>query len=178
METNKANYTKNSLQVRDIVQVGLFSAIIFAATTAIHIPYGNGGVIHLGDSMVFLAALLFGKKKAAFAGAIGMTLFDVLNGYVVWAPFTLVIKALMGYIAGSIAYSGNSKGESLLRNAAGMVLGGLWMTAGYYIAEAIITGNVISPIIGVPGNLLQFGAGAVIALFISAALKGTRYFNR
>lgn len=177
MEMKKSNISNVSSRVRSIVQLGLLSALTFAAAWAIHIPYGNGGVLHLGDSMIFLTAVLFGRKYAAISGALGMTMFDILSGFPVWAPYTLVIKAAMGLIAGSIAYSGSSKGDSTIKNMVGMLLAGIWMTAGYYAAEGIITGNWIAPVVGIPGNVVQFGAGAVISVVIIAAIRRTNYFR-
>ncbi|MGE5633363.1 MAG: ECF transporter S component [Caulobacteraceae bacterium] len=177
MDTKKANYSSTSSKIRDIVQVGLLSALTFVAAMAIHIPYGNGGVIHLGDSMIFLTAVLFGRRYAAISGAIGMSLFDVLSGFSVWAPYTFVIKAVMGLITGSIAYSGSSRGNSKVKNLIGMLLAGIWMCFGYYIAEAIITNNMVAPVASIFGNVVQFGAGAVIAFVIIAGIKKTSYFN-
>lgn len=178
MEVKKSGCSNTSSKVKDMVQIGLLSALTFVAAMAIHIPYGNGGVLHLGDSMIFLTAVLFGRKYAAISGALGMTMFDILSGYSAWAPYTLVVKAVMGFVAGSIAYGRNAEGESIIRNIAAMVLAGIWMIIGYYIAEGIITGNWIAPIVGVSGNAVQFGAGTVIALVITAAIKRTSYFKK
>src|SRR3712207_8052524 len=46
------------------IQVGIMAAIVFVATSIVHIP-SIMGVVHLGDSMVFLAAILLGRKKGA-----------------------------------------------------------------------------------------------------------------
>lgn len=177
METRNSSINRTSSKVKELVQLGLLSALTFVATMAIHVPSFNGGVVHLGDSMVFLTAVVFGRRYAAISGAIGMTLFDILSGYSVWAPYTFVIKAVMGFIAGSIAYSGGSKGKNVFKNALGMLLAGIWMIGGYYLAEVMIYGNWVSPVASMTGNTIQFGAGAVIAFVIIAAIRKTSYFN-
>lgn len=177
MDTRNSNISNTSSKVKGIVQMGMLSALTFVATMAIHVPSWNGGVIHLGDSMIFLTAVIFGKKYAAISGAVGMTMFDILSGYSVWAPYTFVIKAVMGFIAGSIAYTGGSKGENTYKNAVGMLLAGIWMIIGYYVAEVMISGNLISPVASMTGNVIQFTAGAVIAFVIIAAIKKTSYFK-
>ncbi|MDD3705667.1 MAG: ECF transporter S component [Clostridiaceae bacterium] len=171
METKNSNYNSTSLKIRGLVQMGLLSALTFVAAWAIHIPYGNGGVIHLGDSMIFLTAVVFGRKYAALSGALGMTMFDILSGFSVWAPYTFVIKAGMGLIAGSIANLGGSKGESSVKNGLGMFAAGIWMIMGYYAAEAVITWNITLPLFSILGNVIQVGAGAAIAFVIIAAIK-------
>ena len=177
METRNTNVSSVNLKIKELVHLGLLSALTFVATMAIHVPSWNGGVIHLGDSMIFLTAIIFGRKYAAISGAVGMTMFDVLSGYSVWAPYTFVIKAVMGFIVGSIAHMSGARGGSSIKNSVGMVLGGLWMIAGYYAAEVMITGNLVSPVVSVTGNTIQFGAGAVIAFVIAAAIKRTSYFK-
>lgn len=177
METRNSNISSTNSKIKELVHLGLLSALTFVATMAIHVPSWNGGVIHLGDSMIFLTAIVFGRKYATVSGAVGMTMFDVLSGYSVWAPYTFVIKAVMGFITGSIAHMGGAKGESSIKNAAGMALGGLWMIAAYYAAEIMITGNFVSPVASVTGNTIQFGAGAVIAFVIAAAIRRTSYFK-
>ncbi len=178
MDTRNSNISNTSMKIRGLVQLGLLSALVFVATMAIHVPSFNGGVIHLGDSMIFLTAVIFGRKYAAISGAVGMTMFDILSGYSIWAPYTFVIKAVMGFIAGSIAYMGGAKGESNIKNAIGMLLAGIWMIAGYYGAEVIISGNLVSPVASMTGNMIQFGAGAVIAFVIIAAIRKSGYFNK
>jgi uncharacterized membrane protein len=177
METKNTNLSSTSSNIRDIVQMGLLSALTFVAAWAIHIPYGNGGVIHLGDSMIFLTAVVFGRRYAAVSGAIGMTMFDILSGFSVWAPYTFVIKAVMGLIAGGLAFQGGSRGSSVVKNSAGMLLAGIWMIFGYYIAEAIITWNITQPIFSIPGNVIQVGAGMAIAFVIITAIKKSGYFK-
>lgn len=178
METRNSNYSSSSSHIRDLVQIGLLSALTFVAAWAIHIPYGSGGVIHLGDSMIFLTAVVFGRRYAAVSGAIGMTMFDIFSGFSVWAPYTFVIKAVMGLIAGSVADLGGSKGNSVVKNGAGMLLAGIWMLMSYYAAEAAITWNIIQPAASIPGNVIQVGAGAAIAFVIIAAIKKSGYFKR
>lgn len=176
MEMKRTN-GRTAFGVKDIVLVGLLAALIYVATAVINVPNGYGGVIHLGDSMVFLAAILFGRRIGALSGAIGMTLFDLLSPYAEWAPFTLVIKGVMALIVGTIAYSGGAKGENMVRNIIGMVLGGIWMIAGYYAAEAILYQNILAPVASILGNVIQFAAGTVIASVLFVAVKKTNYFK-
>ena len=178
METKNTNLSSTSSNIRDIVQMGLLSALTFVAAWAIHIPYGNGGVIHLGDSMIFLTAVVFGRRYAAVSGALGMTMFDILSGFSIWAPYTFVIKAVMGLIAGSLAFEGGYRGSSVIRNFAGMLLAGIWALLGYYAAEAIITWNIVQPIFSILGNVIQVSAGMAIAFVIITAIKKSGYFNR
>jgi uncharacterized membrane protein len=173
---NKAS----SIKTIDIVQISLMAAITFVATTVIHVPTFMG-VLHLGDSMIFLAAILFGRKKSAAASAIGMCLFDLVNGYTLWAPFTFVIKGVMGYIAGTIAYRKNYNGKNFWNNMLAFVVAGIWMIGAYYLGGAIILTFIskefalkqafIIALKDIPTNILQVVGGMALAVPLIEALK-------
>ena len=169
-----------SIKTIDIVQISLMAAITFIATSVIHIPTFMG-VLHLGDSMIFLSAILFGRKKSAIASAVGMCLFDLMTGYTMWAPFTFVIKGLMGYIAGTIAFRKDYDGNNYKNNIFAFAIAGIWMIAAYYLGGAIIltfiskefalSKALIISLKDIPTNILQVFGGIVLALPLITALK-------
>ncbi|GMQ58903.1 hypothetical protein AN1V17_32990 [Vallitalea sediminicola] len=99
----KNTYFKSS-DIRKITYTGLMTALILLATLSLKIPVPfTNGYIHLGDSMIFIGAILLGWKYGAFAAGVGSALADVIGGYAHWAIPTLIIKALMGAIVGICA---------------------------------------------------------------------------
>ena len=172
METSKTS--SNRLSTKDLVQTALLVAIVFIATKFINITFpvgASGGLVHLGNTMLFTIAIILGKKKGAIAGAIGMGLFDLLSAWAIWAPFTFVIRGVMGYIIGVISWGDNKKGNSIIRNIVAIVISGIWMLAGYYIAEVILYGNWASPVASIPGNITQLVVGLIISVPLTKALK-------
>lgn len=164
----------------ELVLNGLLIAIVFIATKFIQFQLpgaSTGGLVHLGNIMVFTIAIVFGPKRGFIAAAIGMALFDVLSGWASYAPITFIAKGIMAYIAGYIAYAGNKNGTSTLYNTLGIVLGGIAMIATYYIGEIFMLGNVLAPLANVPGNITQIVIGYVIAIPFAFALKKTPYFK-
>ncbi|MGN0145469.1 MAG: ECF transporter S component [Clostridium sp.] len=171
MEINKQN---NRSKTKDLVETALLTALVFVSTAFINIKLpilSSGGLVHLGNVMLFSSALLFGKKKGAIAGALGMGLFDLTSGWALWAPFTFIIRGIMGYIIGAIAYSKNRNGENFITNAMAIFVSGLWMIAGYYVAEIILYGNFLAPVSSIPGNITQLVVGLIIGLPLSTILK-------
>jgi len=168
----------DSVKVIDMVQVALMAALTFAATYSFHIPIGSKAVLHLADSMVFLGALLLGKRKGFLSAAIGMGLFDLLSPYAVWAPYTFVIKGVMAYIAATIIYSKSFNGKNIFVNVLGYSVAGIWMIGGYFIAGRFVYGNFTTAYADIPGNIFQVVAGIVLALavgdIIRTALKKAR----
>jgi len=170
-----ANISKRSTQskVREIALSGLFIAIVFVTTMFVNIrlPISiNGGLIHAGNIMLFSISIIFGKKHGAIAGAFGMGLFDILSGWAAWAPFTFVIRGVMGFLIGSISNWNGRKGNHFGWNLAAILVGSVWMIAGYYAAEGILYGNWIAPVSSIPGNITQLVIG-LAALVLVPILK-------
>ncbi len=53
----------------------------------------------------------------------------------------------------------------------GMILSGIWMVLGYYLASAIMYGSFLAPIFSIPWNIIQFSVGAVLAFLVISALE-------
>lgn len=148
----------------------VFTALtyVFTAFINIRLPItANGGLIHLGNIPLFIGAVVFGSSVGAISGGFGMALFDLLSGWTVWAPFTLVIVALMGYSVGKIA----GRTYSMSRIVMAIIVAGIIKVAGYYAAEVILYGSFAAPLTSIPGNILQISAAAVIVIPIAPLLK-------
>lgn len=158
---------------KNIINYGLCIALVYIATRFINIPGPTeGSLFHLGNVMLFTIAIVFGKKNGAIAGAFGMALFDITSSYVIWAPFTFVIRFFMGY---SLGYLGNVKSENkVFKNTMlimGLFLSSLIMVAGYYLTEAILYFNIYIPIESLFGNIMQCVIGIIGALPLSIMIK-------
>ena len=156
------------MTTKEIVITGLAVALGFTATMIhIRLPIGQGGLIHLGNIPLFLVAIIFGRKMGAIAGAFGMGLFDLMGGWTPWAPATFIIVGLMGYAVGVIS----EKKDNVAGYAMAILVACAMKIVGYYIAEALIYGNWVQPVLSIPGNLIQIGVAAVIVLPIAGMLK-------
>ena len=71
----------------------------------IPVPGGDATSLHIGNAFCVLAALLLGGWYGGLAGAIGMTIADLLDPvYILVAPKTFVLKLCIGLITGLIAH--------------------------------------------------------------------------
>ena len=126
---------------------------------------------HLGNVPLFVAAMLFGRKTGAIAGAFGMGLFDLMSGWTAWAPFTFIIVGCMGYVVGLLAEKKPFK-HMMVTNVISIILALIIKVVGYYFAEVILYGNWIAPLGSIPGNVVQVGfAGIIVLLFIQQLRK-------
>lgn len=169
--TSKIN---QKVKTRDLVETALLISLVFVATRFINIRLpiaSNGGLVHLGNTMLFISSIVFGKKKGACAGAFGMGLFDLLSEWAIWAPFTFIIRGVMGYIIGKISWSNNKRGNDITTNIFAIILSGVWMIFGYFVTEMILYGNYIQAMSSIPGNITQIVIGIIIGVPISKILK-------
>lgn len=173
----------NASKTEQLVMTALMMTLILVGTILLRIPIPmTQGYVHLGDAMIYLGVLLLGKKNGTAAAAIGSMMADILGGFAFWAPWTLVIKAAMAYTAGLMAEiatrretrSGRQSGAKHLFIIVGMILGGVIMTAGYFIAEGIMYGNWPAAALGIPWNIGQFAVGIAISMTVSAAVTMAR----
>lgn len=171
MSTNSAAATSsNSSRVKSlaITAICLVLVYVFTAVVNIRLPFApNGGLVHLGNVPLFVAAILFGKRTGMIAGGIGMGLFDLLSGWTLWAPFTLVIVGCMSFVVGAITEKRKNMGFIILALIAACAI----KIVGYYFAEVVIYGNWVVPFTSIPGNLIQIGVAAVITLIIIKPLQ-------
>ena len=86
----------------------MFAAVKYVVFTFAksNIPVGAGGTvaIHVANAVVVLSAWLIGPYYGGLAGAVGLSIADLLDPlYVASAPKTFFLKFMIGFIAGTIA---------------------------------------------------------------------------
>jgi len=161
------------MKVKTLVLRAALVALTMVATMMIQVPTpATKGYVNLGDSMVFISALLFGPITGAIAGGLGSALADLFTGYALWAPMTLVIKGIEGFMVGALfrlTRRSLTEGWGIGLALPVVLLGGLWMVFGYFVCEIFLFG--LGPAAAaVPGNLFQAAVGACVALPVAAAL--------
>ncbi len=182
--------SNNNNKVKDLVVSGLLIALVFISTYFIqfHLPISlnSGGLVHLGNTVLFSVAIVFGKKQGAISGAFGMGLFDIAAGWTMWAPCTFVVRGIQGYMIGHIANKKGKDGNSLVWNIVAVIISSVWMIAGYFMYNVVIslftqastvewatkwTIALTNALSSIPGDLLQTGFGIIGVIFLVPALK-------
>ena len=149
-------------------------------TMVVRIPSPTKGYLNLGDAAVLLSGWLLGPVFGPIAGGIGSALADLLSGYPIYAPGTLVIKAVMAFAVALVPtrFSGGEKSRPRLAFMIASLIAEAWMTAGYYLYEAAVIGEgFAAALLGVPGNVAQGVVGAVGAYMIIELLSRTSFFR-
>lgn len=172
---------RNKKSILNIAYTAIFTAIIMLATSQIKISTGLGeGYIHLGDSIIYLAACALPLPYALIAAALGGALADILAGFAVWALPTAIIKTLNA-LPFALIYKMNCTNNSnklLNKQTAPMpLLSGIITVAGYFVAESILY-SVASATLSVFGSCIQAFGSAIIYYLAAAALDKMSFKRR
>ena len=143
---------------------GVFTAVVFVFTAYLHIP-SHTGYTHVGDGFIYLAACLLPLPYAMFVGAGGALLADCLTGFAIWAPGSIIIKT-----AAVLFFSRKSKNIICLRNILALIPAWVLCIGGYYLYEALITGNFVSPLAGIPGYITQSLLSSILFVAVGLAM--------
>lgn len=157
----------------EVTKLSILIALTVIMTMVVSIPIvGGNGYVNLGDMVIFLAALMLGKKSAFLVGGLGSFLADLLLGFGIYAPASLIIKGLEGLIAGYLLEKKLGRNYPILAT----IVAGLWMAFGYYIFEIFLYGSK-GALASVPVNLAQGVLGAITSIILYTALKKTKLFE-
>ena len=89
--------------ITKLAETALLAALCYVSFTFLQIkipvPGGDATSIHIGNAFCVLGALLLGGWYGGLAGAIGMTIADLMDPvYLTVAPKTFVLKLCIGLI--------------------------------------------------------------------------------
>ena len=92
-----------------LAQTALMAALCYVAFTLLQIkipmPGGDATALHVGNAFCVLGALILGGWYGGLAGAVGMTIADLMDPvYITGAPKTFVLKLCIGLIVGLVAH--------------------------------------------------------------------------
>ena len=149
--------------IKKMVFSAIFITLVFVSTYIIRIPSPINGYVNLGDGFVLASGWLLGPVFGPISAGIGSMFTDLLSGYSVYAPATLIIKSLDCLIA-TLIY------DCLKRKNIGVIVGGilgeLFMVLGYFLFSYFILGNGISAALNITGDLFQGVVGVVLGIMI------------
>lgn len=157
-------------KVEELAVCAVFTALICIFTMFIQIRIfpTEGGMVHIGNVPLFFAAAYFGGRTGAVSGGLGMCLSDLLTGWTLYAPATLIVVGIMGLVFGVIVDRKPTISHLSIAVAAVLII----KLAGYYLFEAaFVYQNITAPIVNVPGNTIQILTGAIVAIPVIFAVK-------
>lgn len=147
---------KSKIKTREITLTACFAALIFLFTYFVKVPVASG-YVHFGDTLIYLLACIIGGPWAMIAGAIGEGLADMAGGYMMYAPATVIIKALLA--VPFLFFT--KKSDKILTLWTGLMTlpAALITVGGYFVADLIIDKSYA--VADIPGNVIQAIGSAV-----------------
>lgn len=143
---------------------GVLTALVFVVTAYLHIPMYNG-YIHFGDGIIYLAACLLPLPYAMAVGAGGALLSDCLTGFAIWAPASVIIKALT-----TLLFSSKKDTIINIRNSLVLLPAAILCAGGYYLYEALLYGNFVAPLASISSNIIQSIASSIVFVIAGIAM--------
>lgn len=177
-------------QIVKITYAGLMAALCYIGYAIFPAINASGTKVHIGNAFVVLGALLLGGPYGGLAGAIGLSLADILGGYAASAPRTFICKLLIGLVVGLVAHKighitddkqskANIAKWSAIAAVAGLAFNCVFEPALKYVWFTILTPNAekaasaISALLAVTAYATVINAviNSVIAILLYNALR-------
>ena len=167
----------NVSPAKKICYTALFACCICLSTWLISVPLPASGYFNVGDVFVLLSAWLLGPLYGACAAGIGAMLADLLAGYALYAPATLIVKAAVALVAYAVIFLfqklSSKKGWCFFGIIVPLsaAIAETVMVLGYLFFEAVILSLGAGAFANLLGNATQGVCCAAIAVSVLLLLS-------
>jgi len=152
------------LSTLEIANSAALSALTAILTGVAFVPSPTGGFTHIGDTIIFIAALVFGSKVGAITGIVGSVAADLWVGYPRWFV-SIPAHGLEGLIAGL------GKRRSIPIQIVTCAIGGVVMASVYFYVNIFIKGWALAIISYARDTLGQAGVSIILAIILTRTLQ-------
>ena len=153
---------------RLLVLCGLFAALITVGTL-ISIPVAGGhGFINLGDAVIHAAAFVIGGWHCAAVAAVGSAIADLILGYGIYVPASIIIKGLTAFVCSFLL-------KKLRFKPLACLIAGAIVPIGYLAFELLLSAfGAFEPHVAffdLTWNVIQYAVGAAVGSIVISFLK-------
>lgn len=160
---------KNDKKTKRLALAGqLCGATLLLTLISIPLPSGYG-YVNLGDAGVYLCALLLPGGLGALAAGVGAALADLILGWAMYAPVTLIVKGLTALLAGLTLRRAQRAALPL------SLLCCLLVPLGYFLYEVVLLTAPMAAVNVLP-NALQAVIGASLGTVVGKHAQ--RYLSK
>jgi len=158
------------VNVRSLVVSAILAALVIVSIFFIKIPMIGQGYVHIADSFILLGALL-GPFYGFLVGGVGALLADLLAGYAVYAPWSLIIHGLQGvFMALIIAKVADLTWLKFF--IGGLIVSVVTVVFGYAVVEYLLSGGQMALALAtIPINFLQVLVGTTVGTALYGPIK-------
>lgn len=152
-----------SIELAAATSLSAMAAVLTAFTGSLF-PSPTGGYTNIGDTAIFVAALLYGSRVGGLVGAIGPMIADLIIGYPRWF-ITIIAHGGEGLIAGL------GRGRSMPLQAAILIASGVYMATIYFLVNIFIKGLPVAIISYARDIFGQTLFSTILALLVVKAIE-------
>ncbi len=172
---------KQLLKTSFTAVMGALAYVVFTfLQIKIPLPGGTATSFHLGNAVCILAALLIDGKCGGIAGALGMGMGDLfVPEYVMYAPKTIILKFLIGFISGTVAHKigkinmtndrKHIKKWTVIAASLGMLFNFIFDPLFGYVYNILIIGKNAAELV-LTWNVLSTGVNALASVLVVSLL--------
>lgn len=163
--------------VQKIAMVGVMAALSFVAYEFFRIPnvLGTGSSFHLGNTFTALTAMLLDGVSGGLAGAIGLSLADLVAGDPGYALTTFLLKMIIGLTCGAVAHRLCHLEEKPAPQA--RARGGYLVRVSASALSGLLVNVFTDPLIGYFRNRYLFGQAVDLASVVAKVATGVTLVN-
>lgn len=148
----------------NVVRVSLYTALVLIATIVLQVyTPATRGYFNLGEVAIYTIAALTSPLSAGIAGGVGSALADLVTGYGIFAPGTLVIKFTEGFAASLLISSFRKKLPHSRARVASLIIGVFLGVLIAGLGVVLFTGEV--EVYSVPLSIMGFEVMVLSARF-------------
>jgi len=126
----------------EVSLIAVFAALVAVATVSFSVSVpATRGYFNIGETAIYVSALLFGASVGGLSAGIGSMIADLVLGYTLFAPATLLTKGIEGAIVGYLGKRREVLGHRLRRLLAGATASALG-TIILAVGSSYYTGSV------------------------------------
>lgn len=163
---------KRSFTVHELSLIGVMAALSLVAYLFFRVPFYGGSSFHLGNTFTALTALLLDGVSGGLAGAIGLSMADILAGDPGYAVTTFVLKFIIGVVCGAMAHR-----VLKLKTSAPAPRSVYIARVTVAAASGLLVNVITDPFLGYFRNVYIFGQPYTIAQALSKIAGGVTFVN-
>lgn len=158
------------VNVRSLVFSAILAALVIVSIFFVKIPMIGQGYVHIADSFILLSAML-GPLYGFLVGGIGTMLADLLAGYAVYAPWSLIVHGLQGVLMALLIVKMTDL-TMIKFFIGGLVISFLTVVLGYALVEYVLSGGQMALALAtIPINFLQVLVGTAVGTALYGPIK-------
>lgn len=153
------------MKIKQLVSVSLIAALMFVCLMTLNIKTSTD-LLSLGYVFVYISSLLFDNKTAGLGCGLGATLFDVLGGYLHYAPFTFIAYGGAAYFIATFVKNDSTIYKIIFFG----ILASLIKIGVYFLANLIYYGMPFA-VASIPVEIINCVLGMTLGISIALMLR-------